>query len=325
MSMPNMATNQDPFAHLLFHCGDFRPNEKVAIVSNPSTRHIGDGIYQLAKSQSQFVEHVTIPEAAIHGQEPPAEVATLMSNSQLIFGLTKMSMAHTKARLQASERGARYLSLPQYNDHVLQSRALRADFRAITAQADELAAKLTNSSRVEVHTRKGTKLFLKTEGRVANRAPGWCFEPGSLASPPDAEVNIAVVEDYSHGIVVVDGSIPCQEMGLLDSPITLTVENGSVTKIEGKQAELLTRIFDRLNNPKTRVIAEFGIGLNPEAVLCGEMLEDEGCLGTIHLGIGSNATIGGKNSVPFHLDHMVREASLYFDRELIMKDGKFVV
>jgi len=60
-------------------------------------------------------------------------------------------------------------------------------------------------------------------------------------------------------------------------------------------------------------VAELGIGLNPLAELSGAMLEDEGCLGTAHLGMGSNATIGGENEVPFHLDHVIRDACIEID------------
>jgi len=53
------------------------------------------------------------------------------------------------------------------------------------------------------------------------------------------------------------------------------------------------------------------------------MLPDEGCLGTVHIGIGSNATIGGENNVPFHLDHVLKEPNITIDDEIIMYDGVF--
>ena len=47
--------------------------------------------------------------------------------------------------------------------------------------------------------------------------------------------------------------------------------------------------------PKSHVLGEFGIGLNPLAELTGVMLEDEGCLGTIHFGFGSNSNSIGSS------------------------------
>ncbi|HOY67834.1 MAG TPA: aminopeptidase, partial [Candidatus Ozemobacteraceae bacterium] len=82
---------------------------------------------------------------------------------------------------------------------------------------------------------------------------------------------------------------------------------------------------DRLGEPATRVLAELGVGLNPAARLCGSMLEDEGCRGTVHLGFGSNATIGGRNRVPFHLDMVLRHADLRVDDRPVLENGHLVL
>ncbi len=194
----------------------------------------------------------------------------------------------------------------------------------MTPLSNRLADLLTGGSEITLRTALGTDLICNISGRVANPAPGWCYGPGTLASPPDAETNIAILEDGSNGIIVVDGSIPCTELGLLQSPLRLTVEKGLVVRVEGEHADMLSHVFDRSGTPATRIVAEFGIGINPLAKLQGFMLEDEGCLGTVHLGIGSNATIGGKNSVPFHLDHIVRKVTVAIDGKNIIEGGQLV-
>ena len=57
------------------------------------------------------------------------------------------------------------------------------------------------------------------------------------------------------------------------------------------------------------------------ANITGNMLEDEGCLGAIHLGFGANSTIGGINEINFHLDMVIREASLRIDNIELLKGG----
>jgi leucyl aminopeptidase (aminopeptidase T) len=80
-----------------------------------------------------------------------------------------------------------------------------------------------------------------------------------------------------------------------------------------------------MGNPATRVLGEFGIGLNPNAKLTGYMLEDEGVLGTCHLGIGSNLSFGGLNDVPFHLDHIIRDATITVDGKVIVDGGSIQI
>jgi aminopeptidase len=69
------------------------------------------------------------------------------------------------------------------------------------------------------------------------------------------------------------------------------------------------------------VLADLGLGLNPRARLSGRMLEDEGCAGTAHLGFGSNATIGGRNLVAFHLDFVIRRPNVWIDGSLAVREG----
>ena len=87
---------------------------------------------------------------------------------------------------------------------------------------------------------------------------------------------------------------------------------------------MLNQVFSSAGDDRARIVAEIGIGLNPNAKLCGSMLEDEGCAGTAHVGIGANSTIGGQNQVPFHLDHIIREVSIELDGVPIVVEGKLI-
>ena len=45
---------------------------------------------------------------------------------------------------------------------------------------------------------------------MGNPAPGCCYKRGVIASPPDSETNIAIVENSTNGKLIVDGSIPIE-------------------------------------------------------------------------------------------------------------------
>jgi leucyl aminopeptidase (aminopeptidase T) len=223
--------------------------------------------------------------------------------------------------LAANNNKVKYFSLPDYTEEVMAGKALLADFKAIKKVSEKIADLLTAASRIRITTAAGTDIEMDVCSRKANPAPGYCYGDILLASPPDAETNIAPNELLTNGIAVIDGSIPCEEIGLLTSPVKLEIRDGLVVGITGEESEMLNHLFDKQNNPKCRIVAEFGIGLNKLAELTGSMLEDEGALGTVHLGIGSNKTIGGLNDVPFHLDHVIRNATVLVDGYAIMRNG----
>ena len=308
---------------LVKDCADLKPDESVLIITNDSTIDIGNCVKKTAGEISKNVTCINISSAVIHGVEPPEDVAKKMLSSDVIFGLTKMSMAHTKARLNASEKGAKYLSLPDYSFEVLQSDAMSVNFKELTEISFQLAEILTDAEMIHIETEAGTDFACSAKNRRANYMPGWCYSKGTFASPPDAEVNVAPLEISGNGLLVVDGSIPCGEIGLLNEPVILTVEKGMVVDIKGEKASVLKNIFAKAGSDKSKVIAEVGIGLNPLARLTGSMLEDEGCMGTVHIGIGSNKTIGGMNDVPFHLDHIIKNVTLTVDDKIIIRKGIF--
>lgn len=305
-------------------CAVLRPNESALIISDHDTRSHGDFLEKACAKVTKRVKHLTIKPLTMHGSEPEPKVREEMLTADVIFGLTKMSMAHSQARLMATQRGARYLSLPDYSEAVFTRPALYADFHKISRIADLLRSCMSNAEAIKVTSKSGTEITCVARGRVANSAPGWCDGAGTLASPPDAEVNVAVLENESNGRIVVDGSIPHPRLGILEQPIELEVRSGRVVGITGGRAQVLESIFNEVGDPAARTVAEFGIGLNPRAELCGLMLEDEGTLGTVHFGIGSNKTVGGNSSVPFHLDHVVKHASITVNDQSIMENGKFV-
>jgi leucyl aminopeptidase (aminopeptidase T) len=298
-----------------------RSREHALVVYDRATRAVAETIATAARAAGARTESVEVAPSAIHGQEPPVEVADAMSGADVVFGVTTMSMAHTEARRIASLSGTRYLSLPDYSSQVLAGQAMRADFRGLTETARRLAETFTASRSIRLTSRAGTEVVLDIGGRAGNAAPGWCDGPGTLASPPDAEANVALVEDSAEGVLVVDGSVPCAELGLLSAPLTLRIGAGQVRSTEGDAAAIFDEVTGRIGDLAGRTVAELGVGLNPLARLGGSMLEDEGALGTVHVGIGANTALGGQSRVPFHLDHVLRAPTLTIDGRIVMHNG----
>jgi aminopeptidase len=107
--------------------------------------------------------------------------------------------------------------------------------------------------------------------------------------------------------------------------LQIEVKDGYATKITGGAiASKLNKMLDEVGKD-ARNIAEFGIGTNPSAKLSGVLLEDEKVMGTIHIALGNNKSMGGSVNVPIHLDGVVKKPTVYLDGKLLMKDGKLLV
>lgn len=55
------------------------------------------------------------------------------------------------------------------------------------------------------------------------------------------------------------------------------------------------------------------------------LLEDEKKLGTVHIALGDNKSMGGKINVPIHVDGVILNPTVYFDDKIIMKNGKLFI
>jgi leucyl aminopeptidase (aminopeptidase T) len=53
------------------------------------------------------------------------------------------------------------------------------------------------------------------------------------------------------------------------------------------------------------------------------MLTDEKIIGTAHLAIGNNITMGGINQSDIHWDMIINRPTILVGDELLMKDGEF--
>lgn len=319
-----MNTSQkNAIKNVIFQCGTLKNNDTVLILYDETTQDIAEHFESLARTMCPDVHSSCVRGLACHGEEPPIAIASQMLSASLILSLCQYSLAHSKARVNAGAAGARFLSLPLYDWSILSDRSLQADFKAQASIVAQVTQVLTEGKHVHVLTAAGTDITLDISGRVGNCCPGFVEQPGDLGSPPDIESNVSPHESASEGVVVIDGSITHPSLGLLSTPVKLDVSGGRITQFKSgnvKYVDVLNELFRDQDSPR-RVLAELGIGLNPLASLTGTMLTDEGALGCVHFGFGSNYTVGGMNQVDFHLDFVFKYANLLVDGKYLLREG----
>lgn len=59
--------------------------------------------------------------------------------------------------------------------------------------------------------------------------------------------------------------------------------------------------------------------------MTGVVLDDEGVLVSVHIGIGSNLTLGGNIQAALHYDLLMWKATLELDGEVILEKGKLKI
>jgi 2,5-dihydroxypyridine 5,6-dioxygenase len=314
--------------HIVEHCGDLQAGEQVLVLYDDSTHAVASVFLHYLEGIHANHSSYQLLRSDIHGVEPPDEVAQEMKRSDLIICLTHYSLAHTQARLDATNSKSRFLSMPEYSISLLDNPALMTNYKSRMNDVESMTQALTAGNELYIETEMGTSLKLNIQGRNGNCCPGFVNKKYRLGSPPDIEANIAPNETETEGVLVIDGSITHNLIGKLSDPVELIISKGKIKSISSKNKEVcsdLEQIFTQANNDNAYYLAEVGVGLNKDAVLCGNMLVDEGSYGSLHFGFGSNYTIQGKIKVSFHLDFVLTKANMYIDRKLVIKEGEVLI
>jgi leucyl aminopeptidase (aminopeptidase T) len=293
-----------------------KEGEKFLVVTDPDRRRIGEALFEAgAELGAEAALAVMLPREA-NGEEPPEHVAAAMAAADVVVVPTTHSLTHTRARLQAVERGARVATMPGITEDMFREGAITADYAEVERLTKQVAAAL-DSAREALVVTGSHRLRMSVEGRNAVASTGVHREPGRSGNLPSGEAFLAPVEGTSEGELLVDGSIA--GVGRLSESVLLKISEGMLASASGQEGERLLDLLDGF--PKGRSVAELGVGTNDRARLTGVTLEDEKIYGTIHIAFGSNDTFGGTVAAGVHLDAVVLEPELYLDDRLVVGQG----
>lgn len=303
-------------------CMAVADDETIMVITDKPLRKIGQTIFTAAKEVANEAILTEITPRANHGAEPPATIANLMQQVDVVVMPTSKSLSHTNARKAANDAGVRAATLPAITEETM-VRTLTADYGAIKERSKKVAEVLDEGKKAHLITEAGTDLKMSLEERSGHPDTGIYHQPGDFGNLPAGEAYIAPLEETAEGKVVIDGAM--SGLGVLDKPVTLIVEGGYVVDIQGgKEAAELTELVDQYGK-QARNIAELGIGTNDQAILTGKVLEDEKVMSTAHVAIGDNSAFGGKIEVESHLDGIINQPTLKVDDRVIMKEGEFKI
>jgi aminopeptidase len=237
-------------------------------------------------------------------------------------------------------------------------RTVQIDYAELARRCETLEQLYEHAVSVHVTASGGTDVVVPVKGRKALNDNGDFSRPGTGGNIPSGEVFISPVVGTSGrggnspafgtiGKIIYDGSMTFGDGdALLETPIAVHVEGGFVKEITGgaEASRLEKTIQDAEEKSITmendgrlpegmgtvyrrnaRNIGELGIGLNPAAVITGNMLEDEKAFRTCHFAIGENYDSDAPSLI--HLDGVVRNPTIVLSYEdgstkMILRNGE---
>ncbi|MCW8995518.1 MAG: aminopeptidase [Psychromonas sp.] len=306
--------------------------DKLLILTDVHSKTIANAFRDAGAKIGCEEETYEIDENKRPLKEPPEEPLKMLPGKNVVLNILKAFPEEIAFRIKwifkvEEGRHRRLGHMPGITEDMM-LRSVDVDYTKMKSAANSLIDAMSNVDKIHITTDEGTDLILGVKERPFTGDVG--VQQSLECNLPCGEVFCAPLETEANGVVVFNASIG--DIGLLKTSLKVHLANGRITKFESEDKELVKRISELQNiDEDAMVIGELGIGVNPGAVITGNMLEDEKTLGTAHLAFGNNEDFpgGGKNKSKIHRDYLFFRPTikvLYVDgtSRLIMKKGERV-
>jgi len=200
-------------------------------------------------------------------------------------------------------------------------RVCSVDYARMRRAMEPLVARMKRTDRVHL---KGPGTDLKFSIKDIGVIP--CFGERNI---PDGECFTAPVRDSVEG--VISYNTPSVYLGTTYDRLSFTFEKGRIAKATGDPQAKLDQLLD--TDEGARYVGEFSLGFNPHVLHpMKDTLFDEKIAGSLHFTPGQcYKTTDNGNRSRIHWDLVLIQrpeyggGEVWFDGELIRKDGLFVV
>lgn len=305
-----------------------KSGENVLVVSDEKKNEIGKAFMDGAKQLGANVRNYVLPEDKRPLKEIPDELLKMIDDNNIIINAFEGFPEETPFRIKLIKKeistNARVGHAPGITNEMMTQGPMTADYEKVAENAYSLISKFKNAKKVHITAPGGTDITLDIKNRGFDSDVK--IKHGTFGNLPAGEIWCAPVENMANGIIVTDGSIG--DVGQVKKPLRIEVNDGKIVSLESEDVSLVEKIkkltsVDRMAS----VIGELGIGLNPNARITGNLLEDEKAGKTAHIAFGNNEEMpNGKNNSKTHRDFLFYKPTLkvtYKDgnEKIIIKDG----
>ena len=303
-----------------------KPGENVVITADTKSdarvvEATAQAVYALG-AHPVVIWHETMPEA---NMEPPSPVAAALAAADVWFQYNVSSILYTEARLQAIYAGCRHACYGAMDADMMVRTIGKVNYPAM----QKLEKKLEELSMAATEMRITSPASTDFRARIDKNPPAYVPGAGAPDKPGQGYSQMLggssgfwAVADSINGTIVFDGSIsPPEELGILKSPVKLTLKDGRITAIEGAhEAKVYERWLASFEHEMMYRIAHLSFGCHPGITrLTGRNVEDERVFGCMNIGIGPT-----RLGAPNHSDGIFLNASVWADDVQLEDEGTYV-
>lgn len=266
---------------------------------------------------------------AIRSGDNISELSDVPSEKMKIYGQTIMQKVHREIRVPKKKWCVlRYpnesmaqlanMSTEAFEDFYFNVCTL--DYQKMNDAMDALVSRMEKTDRVRI-TGPNTDFSFSIKDIPNIKCAG-------NLNIPDGEVYTAPVRDSING--TIEYNVPSPYQGFTFENVKLTFKDGKIIDAQANDTKRINEILD--TDEGARYVGEFAIGVNPFIKNpMSDILFDEKIDGSFHLTPGQCYDVapnGNNSSIHWDLVMIQRPeyggGEIYFDGELIRKDGRFV-
>jgi leucyl aminopeptidase (aminopeptidase T) len=295
-----------------------KEGEQFLLVTDKHKMEIAESLAHWAKVVGAETTTYLMTESLRPVTEPTTLFRLLCVKASAIAYMLDARMEEKSFRgymVKAGVANSRVCMMPGLTRDMME-RLVNIDFHELDMFGKKLVDILADSEDIVVENAEGTHVEFSVAGRKWKNDNGDISQKGMHGNLPAGEIFTAPVEESFNGKLVIS---------LIDDQIgkgMMEFAKGRLIGYEGKGVE---KILAHIGEDETgKIIGEFGIGTNPGAKICPNMLEAEKAFGTAHFAIGDSYGIG-INTSPHHYDALVDKVSIRSNGEYLVRAGKFLI
>lgn len=319
-----------------------QPGQTVTILTGAATHPQTLRAATLAaQAAGAIVSRVDLPPINAHrslsrdplaylGETPltgnPAAIAALKA-SDLVLDL--MTLLFSPEQIDILESGTKILLAVEPPEVLVRTVPTEADRRRVLAASE----KLRRARQMHVVSDAGTDVTFDLGDFPTICEYGFVDEPGRWDHWPSGFLFTFANEGGSNGTIVVDtGDIVLPQKSYAAAPITLTIEKGYATRIEGGiDAQLLSEYMATFKDPEAYAMSHIGWGLQPRCHWSTLSLYDKeqtiamdarAFEGNFLFSLGPNNEAGGSRTTACHIDIPLRHCTVSLDGEVVVRKGQ---